>query len=591
LPANVFHSVAPERNAFDVRLGTSVIFAAKAYNRRVPTFRLAAVALFATVIQGAPAIFPLKDVRAGQHGIGKTVFSGSKVEEFQVEILGVLENIGPKESIILARLKGGPLEKTGVMQGMSGSPVYIDGKLVGAVALGFPMATEAIAGIRPIEEMLRVDPVTKAGRSVQAGNARLEEIATPVSFSGFTGSTIEHFESKLKDLGLDPRQGVAGGGNFPEKLGDPSHIQPGSMISVQLMAGDLSVGADGTVTCIDGDRLYAFGHRFLAAGATELPFARSEVLALLPNLQASFKISAAREWMGTITEDRNAAISGVMGRKAPMVPIEVRVGANTYHMRMIQDRVMTPLLAQMAVFSSIDSTQRSVGPSTYALRGRIDFDGAGSVKLDNVYGGDLGVSAIASMGVASPLAYSLTSGFDALKLKNVVVEVTPVDRRNQLQIADVAAPREVRPGDDVELIVGFTGENGAESSTTVHYRVPVGAPPGTLYVTASDAAYTNMLEMQAAVGSPVHSAAQVVDFLNHLKTSTNAYVRVWRMDTAYTVEGRDLPAPPPSLAMILGRAQAGSLLNWRGSKVTEIEIPTHESVVTGSKTVQIEVKE
>ncbi|MBZ5603376.1 MAG: hypothetical protein LAO79_13830, partial [Acidobacteriia bacterium] len=272
-----------------------------------------------------------------------------------------------------------------------------------------------------------------------------------------------------------------------------------------------------------------------------------------------------------------------------MVPLEIHVGANTYKMTMIQDRVMTPLLAQMAVFSSIDATERSVGPATYAIRGRIDFAG-GSVRLDNVYGGDLGVSAIASMGVGSPIAYGLTSGFDALKLKNVVVDVTPVDRRNQLQIADVAAPRQVRPGDDVELIVGFTGENGAESSKTVHYRVPVGAPPGILYVTASDASYVNMLEMQAAMGAASHSPSQILDFLNGMRSSTKAYVRVWRMDAAYSIEGRDLPDPPPSLAMILGRVQA-SQLSWRGSKVTEIEIPAKESVVTGSKTVQIEVKE
>src|SRR5277367_3217133 len=142
-------------------------------------------------------IFPLREIRAGQRGIGKTVFSGNKIEEFQVEILGVLENLGPKQSVILARLSGGPLENTGVMQGMSGSPVYIDGRLIGAVALGFPLAKEAIAGIRPIEEMLRVDPdpktrpglaSTKPLRQVMAGNARLEEIATPVSFSGFTAA-------------------------------------------------------------------------------------------------------------------------------------------------------------------------------------------------------------------------------------------------------------------------------------------------------------------------------------------------------------------------------------------------------------------
>jgi hypothetical protein len=208
-----------------------------------------------SALQAAPAIFPLKDVRAGQRGIGRTVFNGSRVEEFQVEILGVLENLGPRESIILARLKGGPLENTGVMQGMSGSPVYIDGKLVGAVAMGFPLSKEAIAGIRPIEDMLRVDPGAAPARNVAsasppprrrpffAGETRLEEIATPVSFSGFTGATLDHFAPQLREFGWDPRQGISGGGAPSDRLGDPRQLEPGSMISVQLLSGDMSVGA------------------------------------------------------------------------------------------------------------------------------------------------------------------------------------------------------------------------------------------------------------------------------------------------------------------------------------------------------------
>src|SRR4029077_16819497 len=156
--------------------------------------------VFAPRALAAPDIFPLKDVRAGQHGVGRTVFSGTRVEEFQVEVLGVLENLGPRQSIILARLSGGPLAQTNVMQGMSGSPVYIDGKLIGAVALGFELAKEPICGIRPIEEMLRVEPDQKQQRAAVtpreqflSGETRLTELATPVSFSGFTAATLEHF--------------------------------------------------------------------------------------------------------------------------------------------------------------------------------------------------------------------------------------------------------------------------------------------------------------------------------------------------------------------------------------------------------------
>ena len=564
----------------------------RAYNKRVFS-RLSALFAAALAIQAAPAIFPLKDIRPGQHGVGRTVFSGSKVEEFQVEILGVLENIGPRESIILARLTGGPLGETGVMQGMSGSPVYIDGKLIGAVALGFPLATEPICGIRPIEEMLRVDPdLSSAPRKIVAGNARLEELATPVSFSGFTAGALEHFSPQWKALGLDPRQGVSGGGDPPDKIGNPSSIQPGSMITVQLLSGDMSAGADGTVTAIDGNHIYAFGHRFLAVGSTELPFARSEVLALLPNLSSSFKISTAREWMGAITEDRNNAVSGILGRRAPMVPLELRVGSNVYRMRMAQNRVMTPLIAQMAIFSAIDETERAVGASTYSLHGRLDFDG-GSVPIENAYSGDVAVAAMAAMGVGSPLAYAMNSGFDAMKLKGVSVDVTPVDRRNQVQIGDISLPRQARPGSDVEIVVGFTGENGKESSKIVHYRVPVGAPQGTIFITVCDATYANLMEMQAAVGAPAHSASQVLDYLKKQKSNGSAWLRIWRAEGAYSVDGRDLPDAPPSLALIFMKAQIGSAnaFNWRGSKIAEIEIPMATNVVTGNKTAQIEVKE
>jgi hypothetical protein len=364
------------------------------------------------------------------------------------------------------------------------------------------------------------------------------------------------------------------------------------MISVELLAGDMSAGADGTVTCIDGDRIYAFGHRFLDGGATDLPFARSEVLALLPNLQASFKISTAREFMGVITEDRNTAISGLIGRRAATVPMEVKLGANTYHMQMIQDRVMTPLVAQMAVFSAIDATERGLGPATYSVRGKLDFED-GSARIDNVYAGDVNTAAIASLGVATPLSYALGSGFDRMKLKNVSIEIGVAEHRNSAQIADVAAPRQVRPGDDVELMISLVGENGAPITKNVHYRLPTGAPLGTLYFTAADATSMNLLEFQSEIGAPTQSAAQVFELLNGLRPNTRAYLRVWRAEQAFTVEGRDLPNTPPSLALILSRVQASSAtpVITRGSTLAEIAIPLGDVMVTGSKTVQVEVKE
>ena len=566
---------------------------------------------------GQTPIFPLREVRAGQHGIGKTVFSGDKIEEFQVEILGVLDNVGPRQSIILARLSGGPLEKTGVMQGMSGSPVYINGRLVGAVALAFNFAKEPIAGIRPIEEMQAINgapdgknaPAVRAARKdiplsasiagASSPNASLVEISTPVSFSGFTSGTLEQFAPELRKLGLEPRQGISSGGPLPSRLGSPLQLRPGDMISVDLLSGDLTIGAEGTVTDVDGKRIYAFGHRFMSVGDTQLPFARAEVLALLPNLAASFKISSPRQWMGTITQDRSTSIYGEIGRKAETVPIALTVKDGhrapiAYHMQMVNDRVLSPFILQMAVYSAIDATERTLGLASYSLRGAVEFQrNIPPLRLDNTYAGDFNVPMQASSGVTSPLAYVMTAGFDALKLKGITLEVEASERKRSLQIDQVtASPREVHPGGTVELAVTFTGENGVEMQKSLRYTVPVGAPMGTLNFTVSDATYSNLLDYQQLAATAPKSPTQLVSFLNSLRPNTNAYVRVWRTDPAFQVQGEDLPDPPPSVGLILNKAQAAQGL-WipRGSKIDELQVQTGDVVVTGTKTVPVEVKE
>ena len=580
-------------------------------------FRLIFFLIVASNLFAQTPIFPLREIRAGQRGIGKTVFSGNKIEEFQVEILGVLENLGPKQSVILARLSGGPLAKTGVMQGMSGSPVYIDGRLVGAVALAFSFATEPIAGIRPIEEMLAVagQPVSQIAvaarpreREAAAASTSLAspslagslmEIATPVSFSGFTSATLDRFAPELKKLGMEPRQGISSGGKLPSKLGNPESLHPGDMISVDLLSGDLSIGAEGTVTEVDGKKIYAFGHHFLSVGQTELPFARAEVITLLPNLAASFKISTARQWMGTITQDRSTSIYGEIGRKAETVPISLTVKDGmrdpiSYHMQMVNDRVLSPFIVQMAIYSAIDATERTLGLASYAVRGSVEFQpGVPPLKLDNAYAGDFNVPMQASSGVASPLAYLMGTGFDALKIKNITLEIEASERKRLLQIDQITASRkDVHPGQPVDLTVTFTEENGVETEKTVRYVVPTGAPYGTLNFMVSDASNSNLLDYQQLASTVLKSPTQVVSFLNDLRPNTNAYVRVWRTDAAYQVQGEDLPDPPPSLGLILAKAQAAQGM-WfaRGSKIGELLVETGNVVVTGSKNVSVEVKE
>lgn len=559
------------------------------------------------------AILPLRDVKAGMKGVGRTVFSGDRIEEFQADILGIMENSGPRQSIILARLSGGPIAKTGVMQGMSGSPVYVDGKLIGAVALAFTFATDPIAGIRPIEEMLDVTQPTGTPRrevAFRTGDptaSKLVELATPVSFSGFSEASIARFAPELRKLGLEPMQGaLAGGGantNANATPGDRTRIKPGSMISVQLMTGDMAVAADGTVTMIDGDKLYAFGHRFLSGGATELPFARSEVIALLPNINTSFKISAAREHMGVITQDRNAAIAGAFGGRPSLVPLSLKVQgsdrskpARTYNMQMARDKTLLPLLTQMAIFASIDGTERTLGPGTMRLRGTLEFeDGMPPIRLDNAFASDTNAPALAAAYTSLPISYALQSGIDTLRPKSINIEIESVDTKQSYQLDQAwVSARETRAGEPVEINLSLTGENGAELFRKVTFPLPVGITPGPLYFTISDGMTSNFSELLQTAGTRSRTPAQVAQLLNSLRPNDRMMVRVWRPEPAYAVPGAELPDPPASIGLVLARLQtSGALANnaARGAKLAEIEVDLNGAIGSGSKTLQVEVKE
>jgi hypothetical protein len=551
----------------------------------------------------------LKDVRAGMRGVGRTVFSGMKIEQFDVEILGVLENVGPKQSIILGRLSGGPLDKTGVMQGMSGSPVYIDGKLVGAVAMAFQFAKEPIAGIRPIEEMLASDPLPRSEVRARLSDSSLTdnlpkvepsadrpvEIATPLALTGFTRGTVEQFAPALRSIGLEPRQGISGG-RTARPL-PPVPPEPGSMISVQLANGDMSVGADGTVTHVDGNRVYAFGHRFLAVGDTELPFSNASVLTLLANLSTSFKISAAGTTLGTMTGDYNAAVTGELGRKARMAKVRIAVNGaernSEYRMEMVQDRILSPLLLQMMLYSAMDGTERTLGSASVRLRGSIRFDGSAEpVKIDNMYSGDFNVPLVASLGTALPMAYALQNTIDPLRVASIDLTIDAVAVKKQATIEQVwTSQREVRPGESLEINVLLESEGGREIVRHLRYGVPVGASTGPLNVSVADGPSTNAGDGKVYTLAQPRPAEQVIAMLNSLRGSTRGYVRIWRADPSYTLAGQDLPDPPPSIGLILARVPGTAVNAGRGSTVAELSFDAGDAVISGAKTIQVEVKE
>jgi hypothetical protein len=383
-------------------------------------------------------------------------------------------------------------------------------------------------------------------------------------------------------------------------MGNPADLKPGSMISIQLMAGDFGLGADGTVTYIDGNRVYAFGHRFLDIGPTELPFARAQVVALLPNLNTSFKLSDAREWMGTINQDRNTAVAGELGKRPAMVPVSVEISRGShpiesYQMRMVNDPLLSPLLIQMAVYSVIDETERTVGAGTIRISGEVDFQNSPApVRINNLFSADNGSAQMGSLSASIPVAYVMQSGFRSLRLNKVALKIDAYDQKKQLTIDGISvARRTVRPGEKVHLNILLIGDDGVETTRRLDYDVPIGAEPGTLYFTVADAGVTNLTDFRPVLSSSPHSPAQLITTVNNLHPNSKAYVRVWRADPAFQLEGADLPAPPASVALILANSQSSlaAIAQTRNSKIAEMELDGGDMVISGVKTVQVEIKE
>jgi hypothetical protein len=328
-----------------------------------------------------------------------------------------------------------------------------------------------------------------------------------------------------------------------------------------------------------------------------MPFALAEVLTLLPNMANSFKISAAREWMGTITDDRNAAIAGVTGRRPALVPVTLNVrgsgatASETYHMQMINHRVFSPLLLQMAVFSALDATERAAGGSAIAVRGILEFEGAPEpVRLDNAYAGDLALPAFASLSAALPLTWAYQNSSD-LRLKSVNLTLEAEEQRRFRQIDQVwASARSARPGQTIEIRALLTGSGGVESVERVSYQIPRGELPGPLYFTVSDAPSLNVAEMAPLAGTAQRPLTEIVSMLNRQRGNRRAYLRVWRSEPGFLIPGGELAGPPASIALLLQKTPLATA-SYRGTTLAEIPLGAADSVVTGSKTIQVDIKE
>jgi SpoIVB peptidase S55 len=592
-----------------------------------------ALGLLAALPSAQTRTLPLDEVRPGMVGVGRTVFIGTTLEDFKVTVLGVLKNvIAPKRNLILARLEGGPLAKTGVIAGMSGSPVYVDGRLMGAVsyALG-QFSTEPIAGITPIDEMIdatgmpasapgarpvaMVWPATSAqlfaiwsrdlGRAstfvsdgaqalVMSGpsgelsrmGAMLRPISVPMVAAGLESAVLEPFASTFAAGGFVPVSGTSG-----QSASAPSHLSrplaPGDAVGVGLLTGDFELGATGTVTHVDGDRVYAFGHPLYNLGPTQFPMTRAEVVAVLPSLLSSIKIASLGEIVGTLQQDRATAVAGRLGPGPSMIPVSItlnsgRAGSKVFSFGVVRDVTFTPLLAYLAVANVLTSYERAAGPASFSIRGTATIRSQGDIAFEDIFTGDQPAGGAAAY-IAAPFTALLKNASEPVDVERISLTIDASEQQRTARIErvwlDTTRPR---AGGETTLNVSLRTSQGEELVRQLAIQIPANVT-GSLQLTVADAVRTGADDRRETRGAELQKVSAMIRTFNRARRNNRIYVRLTASEPGAIVNGEPMAALPPSvLAVLESDRNSGTVGTLRNVTRGEWELAL-DVAVTGSR--------
>jgi hypothetical protein len=598
---------------------------------------LALVALFALTASArvskggqssaANSIMPLSEVKPGQVAVVRTVFQGTKIEEFECEVIGILSSsIGLRKDMILVKLRGQKPEFTGVVAGMSGSPVYINGRVVGALAYRWGIFTkEPIAGVTPIEYMLDVasynqtepqrrlssltnwsaDWVASSQPASDLSTAQplMVPIATPLVFSGFDRRVVDHYAELFRKNNFIPMMGGAPSGEATQD----SDFEPGAALACVLMSGDMSIAATGTLTYRDGNQVLGFGHPMFQVGPTDLPMAKANVLLTLSSSLASFKIARPTEIIGAIKQDRLTAIMGQIGARAQVIPVSVEVHTargqtRSYRFQVFEEPFLTPLLLNIALANSMIGTEDYSSVQTIGLSGKIDIEGHPSVNISDVITSDdtdiIFPSAFrASSQIARMFSILYTNTIERPRIRGISLTIDQAAERRGAIIEEVRADKEeVRPGEEITLAVVLRPYRGERVTKLIKLKVPESAERGQeMRVLVCDAPSFEIAEggvMRPISGFFMSSASldDLIEQLNRARPSNAVYVRASQTALGALINQKSLPSLPMSVRTVISSNQtaADAIVTADSTLLTEVEPVNY--AVAGRKTIRLMVK-
>jgi hypothetical protein len=585
----------------------------------------------------SPDIIPLNQIHEGMRGTALTVFQGVKPESMDVEVLGVMHNVnGPKGDIILVRLHGAKPEYTGVVAGMSGSPVYFDGKLAGALAFRIgEFSKEPIAGVTPIEEMLEISALdrrptsaplraevpaqiddnnssnsTAANRS-GAGQAAspgenvalptlnysnyLRPIETPLVFNGFSADTLQRYGSQFAATGIVPVMGI--GSSSDRKQPEP--IVAGSAVSAVLVRGDMDIAATCTVTYVDPQRLLACGHPLLQFGEVDLPMTKATVLATLPSPMNAFKIVDTTETIGAFVQDRQNGIMGVPGRESKMIPVTVSMhtGAATkeFHYEILNNARLSPLAMMATVFNALHGTNEYGEDITYRMNGVLSVKGYPDVTLRNMFAPqDNGqpAAAMAAATIADHFGRIYTNAFDVPDVQGVKLDFDLVRERRSAHLeASRTDVTEARPGDQIMVETVIRPYRGERLVRQIPIRIPTSTSKGTLRVLVSDGDTLDRIHRGTPMMNRGLSLAPTIALLNKEHANDRVYVSLIQSDPEAMVADKVMPTLPLSVMNVMENMRGTQDMVVLGeSSVSEASTDPLDYVVSGAQMLTINIK-
>src|SRR6201997_790921 len=575
--------------------------------------------------QTAQPTIPVDQIHAGMQGVAYTVFQGVKPEPMDFEVLGVLRNVnGPRGNIILIRLHGPKVEYTGVVAGMSGSPVYIDGKLAGALAFRIgEFSKEPIAGVTPIADMLEINaldkspaeeassvkPVvtTEAGKTAAPGDATsfsgsiqnlahyLKPIETPLVFSGFSEEAVRQFAPQFASAGIVP---VMGAGSVSEEK-QPEPLEAGSAVSAVLVRGDMDIAATCTVTYIDPQRLLACGHPLLQFGSVDLPMNKAEVLATLPSPLNAFKIVNTTEPVGTFVQDRHTGIMGVFNRQPEMIPVTLNIHSSTgekqFHYEVLNNPKLTPVALMVTVFNALHGVNEYGEEITYRLSGSIGVKGFPEVALKNMFvptenGQPAAMAAALSLGERFGRIYD--NPYNAPAVKSVKLDFDLVRERRWARLESARTDvTEARPGDEITVETVLAPYRGERIVQQIPVKIPTSASKGTLRILVSDGETLDHASRANPAFGRKLDLASTIALLNKEHANNRLYVPLLEADPEARVADKVMPTLPISVMNVMdGMRGNQEMIVSSESNVDESATPALDYVVSGAQLLTVTVK-